>query len=157
MGSGNNQYPSNAEKPFKGCDNDVMTKTLNFGPCDNDISNTGPLCGLGTGIYIYPTRSASLAIGLQFCTGNDFPERDPTIITLEGSNFTPVGKLTLGSSWTLIYNGTTGLDIDPDRNMCGDVVPFPNTASYKSYRMLITAKRAGANCAQYSEFKLYGP
>ena len=156
LGSGSNQYPSNGEKPFKGCDNDVTTKSLNFGPCNAGIGSAGPLCGLDTGIYIIPTRSASLAVGLQLCTGDDAPERDPITITLEGSNAASVGNLILGSSWTLTYNGTTGLDVNPNRTFCGPIVRFPNTVWYKSYRMLITAKRADATCTQFSEFKLLG-
>ena len=153
VGTGSFQYPA-SEAPYKACDNSVFTKTLNFGPCNSD-SGSVPGCGLETGIYVTSIRSASLATGLQFCTGNDLPERDPTMITLEGSNGTSA-NLVLGSSWTLIYRGPTGLDIDPDRFGCGTRVSFSNTMAFKSYRMLVTAKRANINCVQYSEFKLLG-
>ena len=146
-------YPS-TEQPFKGCDNNLFSKSLNFGSCSSGAG--GPFCGLKTGMYVTPTRNASLAIGLQLCTGDDHPERDPTNITLEGSNANGT-KLTLGSSWTLMHNGTSGLDIDPGRYICGDVVWFPNTMTFTSYRMLITARRdITDDSAQYSEFKLLG-
>ena len=153
-GKGSFQYPS-TEQPYNGCDNDVTTKSLNFGPCSNAMSSGAASCGLKTGFYVTPNQNASLAVGLQFCAGNDSPERDPTMITLEGSNANGT-KLTQGSSWTLIYQGTSGLDNDPGRFGCGPIVLFSNVMTFKSYRMLITAKRNDANCAQYLEFKLLG-
>ena len=151
-GLGKFQYPS-TQAPYTGCDNNVGTTALNFGPCTNNLSSGGPLCGLATGIYITTERNTSLAVGFQFCAGGDFSERDPTMITLEGSNANGT-KLTLGSSWTLLYNGTGGLDNDPGRTVCGDIVSFSNMMTFQSYRMLITAKRSDSNCAQYSEFRL---
>ena len=154
VGTGAFQYPA-AEAPHQGCDNDVNTKTLNFGPCSSGGGSAGLLCGLATGIYVTLVRNASVAMGLQFCTGNDSPERDPTMITFEGSNAGST-KLVLGSSWALIYRGTSGLSPDPGRYNCGTRVLFSNSMAFESYRMLVTAKRANTNCVQYSEFKLLG-
>ena len=91
---------------------------------------------------------------LQFCTENDLPLRDPLTVTLEGSNQNG-STLLLGSSWTLIYNGTTGLDVDPGRGSLGvRQTFFSNVIAYSSYRILITWKRGNEIATQYSELQL---
>ena len=92
---------------------------------------------------------------LQFCTGNDYPLRDPLTMTLEGSNQNG-STLFLGSSWSLFYNGTTGLAVDPGRWSRGVTQTFSsNTIAYSSYRILITLKRGVDYAAQYSELDLF--
>jgi hypothetical protein len=54
---------------------------------------------------------------VRFCTSNDLPTCDPLTVTIEGSNQTL--SLTLGSSWTPIFNGSSELDTDPGRETCG--------------------------------------
>ena len=76
-GLGNFQYPA-GEPPYKGCDNNVNTKTLNFDPCGKNLNTGGSRCGLETGMYVTTKRNASLAVGAQLCTGADIPSRDPT-------------------------------------------------------------------------------
>ena len=81
-------------------------------------------------------RGSSLLLDLQFCTGNDLQNRDPFTITIEGSNQAP-SLLTLGSSWTLIYNGSTGLQPFTNRYTCGAILSVPNNSVwYSSYRIL---------------------
>jgi hypothetical protein len=112
-------------------------------------------CGLNTGFYVKLKRGVSLVTGLQICTGNDFPERDPLTVSLEGINQT--GRdLTLGWSWTLICKGDSGLQSDPGRRNCGIVQLFSNSIQYKSYRFLASLKRSLVNGIQYSEVKLFG-
>ena len=89
----------------------------------------------------------------RICTGNDSPPRDPMTITLEGSNQTG-SALFLGSSWTLIYNGPTGLATDPGRQTFGVRQTFSNTRAFASYRILMPTKRANDIALQYSEIEL---
>jgi beta-xylosidase len=57
----------------------------------------------------------------------------------------------------LIYEGTTGLDTDPDRGKAGAIVKFKSTTAYKTYRILITSTRSQtANAVQYGEVQLFG-
>ncbi|CAF1429029.1 unnamed protein product [Adineta steineri] len=139
--------------PTNACDGDTSTKYLHFGRCteyENDIT-----CGLDTGFYLELKRGTSLVTGLQICTADDFPERDPLTVSLEGSNQSGAA-LTLGSSWTLIYKGDSGLGIDTDRLTCGIMQLINNPIQYKSYRFLVSSKRDYRNSVQYSEVKLFG-
>lgn len=146
-------YPTN-EAPYKGCDNNLLTKNLNFGNC-YDTSALSLDCGLRTGFYVTATNSGSLATGLRLCTANDAPTRDPLNVTLEGSNENGT-NLILGASWTLIYSGVSGLAVDPGRSTCGGKVFFLNNNTFTSYRLLITVKRGADNSIQLSEFQLIG-
>ena len=149
-GYGIGNYPA-GEAPYYGCDGNTATKSLNFGNCaqaDNSLT-----CGLNTGLYVTQSGSESLVIGLRLCTGNDMPVRDPMNVTLEGSNASN-SNLVLGSSWTLIYQGNSGLDVDPGRTSCGGIVLFSNTLRFNSYRFLVTWKRGSDNSIQFSELKL---
>ncbi|CAF0863769.1 unnamed protein product [Adineta steineri] len=141
------------ESPYNACDNNTGTKYLSFGTCGETTIDS--ICGLNTGLYLELQRGSSLIIGLQMCTGNDYPERDPFIVSLEGSNLSGT-VLNLGTSWTLIYNGSSGLQIDPGRSTCGRLQSINNTIQYKSYRFLVSAKRSISNSVQYSEIHLYG-
>ena len=90
------------------------------------------------------------------CAGNDQPPRDPLTVTIEGSN-EPTSALILGSSWTLIYNGSTGLDTDPGRYNFGVIQNLTNNLVwYKSYRFLFISKRNSSDAIQYGEVELYG-
>ncbi|CAF5019323.1 unnamed protein product, partial [Rotaria sp. Silwood1] len=145
MGSGN--YPPN-ENPSNAFDSNVTTKYLNFGTDEVEW-------GLNTGLYLTLQRGTSIAMGLRFSTANDFPNRDPLFVTLEGSNQSNA-SLNLGSSWTLIYSGSSGLATDPGRYSWGEIQWFSNSIPYASYRLLITQKRGSENSVQYSGFQLYG-
>jgi len=117
---------------------------------------SSPTCGINTGFYVILQRGAVVMEGLQFCTGNDNPPRDPITMTLEGSNQTG-SALMLGSSWSLIYNGSCGLDVDPGRESLGQIQTFSNNfIAYSSYRILITSKRGSDYAFQYSEMELFG-
>ena len=148
LGVGN--HPS-GEAPYFGCDENTETKTLHFGHCIQGTSSTDS--GLNTGLYVTHAGNASLVIGLRMCTGNDMPDRDPINVTLEGSNQN-AANLVSGSSWTLLYRGSCGLEIDRGRKVCGSVILFSNTLTFNSYRMLVTQKRGIDNSVQFSEMKL---
>lgn len=140
-----------SETPGKACDNLLNTKYLNYG----DGISASSTSGLKTGFYLELQRGSSLAVSLRLCTGNDSPERDPMVVSLEGSNLSGAA-LTLGSSWTLLFNGTSGFQTDPGRQTCGPMHSLNNTIYYKSYRFLVSAKRAVSTSVQYSELQLFG-
>lgn len=144
-------YPS-AETPARGFDGNTSTKYLNFGSCPaSSTSNT--FCGVNTGFHVTPSIGATIVRSLRLCTANDNDPRDPLTMTLEGSNQTgPV--LFVGSSWTLIYNGSTGLATNPGRANYGILQTFSNLIAYTSYRILMTSKRGSSNSIQYSEIRL---
>ncbi len=150
VNSGN--YPSD-QPVAQACDRNISTKYLNFGQCTE--GNQAAICGLSTGFYLELQQGALLVTGLRLCTGNDFPERDPFRVSLEGSNQSGTA-LTLGKSWTPIYEGNSGLETDPGRNDCGIVQSFSNSIRYKSYRFLVVFKRTwSSNSVQYSELQLF--
>lgn len=153
VGSGvGNYYPG--ETPGNVCDNNYADKYTNFGTCTSASSSV--TCGVNTGFYRTPQRGASLLVGLQICTCVSLPNRDPITITLEGSN-QPTSALTLGSSWTLIYSGSSGLGTDPGRSACGAPQLFlSNTVWYTSYRLLVTSKRGADSSASYAEVVFIG-
>ncbi|CAF4134679.1 unnamed protein product, partial [Adineta steineri] len=151
-GLSSGHYPTD-DSPANACDGATSTKYLNFGTCSEggyDIT-----CGLDTGFYLELKRGVALVTGLQICTGSDFPERDPLTVSLEGSNQSGA-SLTLGSSWTLIYNGPSGLQTNLGRLTCGIMQLMNNSIQYKSYRFLVSSKRGASNSVQYSELKLFG-
>ncbi|CAF0967583.1 unnamed protein product [Adineta steineri] len=152
VGNQYGSYPPD-QSPDNACDGNHLTKYLNFGMCFED--SHGVQCGLDTGFFLELKRGASLVTGLQICTAEDFATRDPLMISLEGSN-EPYPTLILGPSWTLIYNGPSGLQKDPGRLTCGIVQLINNSAQYKSYRFLVSGKRNISNSVQYSELKLFG-
>ena len=148
------------ESPSDAIENSTSTKYLNFGyrgtltPANASFDQPGA----ATGFYVTPKiSSASVAIALLFATPNDFPSRDPTTVTIEGSNATGVA-LNSGMSWTLIYNGPTGINatVDPGRYTFGLLTMFPNTVAFAGYRFLITAQRGNGSSVQYSEAHVLG-
>jgi hypothetical protein len=147
-GNGTGNYPVD-ESPSNVFNDNTSTKYLNFGNCGSNDA------GLRTGLYFTLKRGPSIVTGLRFYTANDCPDRDPLLVTLEGSN-QPGELLHLGSSWNLIYNGPSGLTTDPGRESRGVKQSFSNSTPYASYRLLITEKRDNENSVQYSKFQLYG-
>ncbi len=137
------------EGAAKAIDGNLASKYLNFGI--NDFTR-----GIDTGFYITPVYGASMIGGVAFATANDNPGRDPLTITIEGSNATT--DLTLRANWTMIYSGPSGLLTDPNRQTWGPMQTFANSASYTSYRVLVTERRAllaDENSVQYSEAQVY--
>jgi hypothetical protein len=114
-------------------------------------------CGLNTGFYVTLAVQKFTLVAFQMATYKQSIERDPLIITIEGSNYDGV-VLTLGMSWTLIYNGTTGLTNDPGRRNFGmlTLVASPVPIPFRSYRILVTSKRGISQAVSYSEFRMTG-
>jgi len=146
-------YPS--EMPSNILDKNINTKYTNFGPCNYNIFQTAVNCGVQSGLYLTLQRGAILLLGVRFCTALSLPNRDPITITIEGSNQTSTA-LMLGSSWTLIYNGSTGLSSNPGRGIYGPTQSFSNSIVYSSYRILVTSIRNVTDAVQYAEVELIG-
>ena len=142
-----------AESPPNAFDGNATTKYLSFGNCAVGSSSTS--CGVGTGFYFTAQNGVSLLSAVRLATANDYPERDPITMTIEGSNQASA-TLTTGSSWTLIYSGSTGLNTDPGRYTWGPRRNFTNNVWYKSYRVLVTSIRAADCATQYMEVDLIG-
>ena len=157
-GASNGVYSGASETPDKAIDGNLSTKYLNYGYRGSSANHSyNP--GAGTGFYVIPTISnASVATAIRFATANDDPDRDPLTITLEGSNATIVADLNLGSSWTLIYNGSTGIHptIAPSRLTYLSPQNFSNTIAFRSYRLLVTLQRNISDAVQYAESDILG-
>ena len=135
-------------------DGDLTTQMCSYGMCN--ISYGATNCGENTGFYVTAKRDAFVLGSFCFATSNWAPTRDPLIITIEGSNNNG-SALTVGSSWTLIYNGTSGLSIDPGRSTLGTTQMISNNIlAFASYRFLVVAKRGYETCAAISEVQLFG-
>jgi len=153
-GSGIGNY-NPTQIPQNVFDQNSTTKYTSYGIC-NQSAISLLICGANTGLYLTLQRGASLLTGIRFCSAPSLPERDPITITVEGSN-QPSSALLLGSSWTLIYNGSSGLDSDPGRSSLGVTeIISNNVVWYQSYRLLIISKRNMSNAVQYSEVELLG-
>ncbi|CAF1609755.1 unnamed protein product [Adineta ricciae] len=136
-------------------DGNISTEYTNHGICNSE-SPLSFQCGLNTGLYLTLEVKQATLIGFQIGTNKGWSYRDPLTITIEGSNSNK-SELTLGKSWILIYNGTTGLTIDPGREKYGilQTVYYPQT-SFRSYRILITSIRGESTSVSYSEFQMLG-
>jgi len=142
--------------PAQAFDQSTSTKYVNFGVCNSTYGANVINCGQDTGLYLTLQRGSSLLVAFRFWIANSYPLRDPMNITIEGSN-QPQAALVLGSSWTLIYSGSSGLDIDPGRQSFGQMQGLSsNTVKYSSYRLLIRLKRSTGNFVQHSEFEMFG-
>ncbi len=143
--------PNVAAEPLDYSDQEQVTMAIDGNLKTKHFNKAGD-----SGWVVTPGLGASIVTGLRIATGNDAPERDPLAITLEGSNAadsTQPGA----SSFTLIYDGPSGLAGQLDRQNWGQTIHFNNTSTYRSYRLLIRQSRGGqGRGAQYSEVELLG-
>ena len=146
-GSSGNYYTG--EGPDCLFDGDATTRYTSFGSCTP--SAPSPTCGTRTGLYLTLTGGPFILFGFYIGTENYDPARDPLTLTIEGSN-AGGGSLSAGSSWTLIYNGSTGIDPDPGRNVYGTLQRLSIVSPpFKSYRFLVTSVRGSTTCTSYTE------
>lgn len=144
------------EGPRNAFDKSYSNKFLSFGHCNSSQSSHSLTCGLNTGFHLTLNKGAIILKGFRFSTANDEMDRDPISVTFEGSNETNSTALLFGSSWTLIYNGTSGLDADPGRQKYGQVISILyNVVAYASYRILTIKKRGINRAVQYAELELF--
>lgn len=152
LGIGNYYYNQYARNVFDG----NWTTAI----CLNGVGNASALtttAGLNTGVYLTIPGDPFFLKAFRFVTTSSLElNRDPLKLTIEGSNLIGTA-LTLGSSWTLIYNDTTGLDTNPGRTQPGIRQTLNNNASaFSSYRFLFTQRRgASAYCMEFVEIELY--
>ncbi|CAF1137022.1 unnamed protein product [Adineta ricciae] len=112
--------------------------------------------GVDTGFYVTSSISnASIAVGLFFATANDGPNHDPLSASFEGTNSDACNS---GSSRTLFYNGSTGINaiFAPDRMTYCIQKNFANITPSKSYRLLVTSQRDPEWAFQYSGAHVIG-
>ncbi|CAF3942695.1 unnamed protein product [Rotaria sordida] len=131
----------------------LIHQTKSFGSGSTNTKNLKT--GLNTGFYLKLNAGICIVNGFQFTTATSHPKRDPIMVTLEGSNANK-SLLTLGSSWTLMYNGSSGLESVPGRGKTGVLQMFNNSQPYRSYRLLVVLKRGVESGVHYSEFAFYG-
>lgn len=134
-------------------DSNYTTAYCNRGPC-NSTSTLAQSCGTQTGLFFTYPRGTILLKSFRMITGGRV-SRDPIWISIEGSNHNP-SVLNLGSSWTLLYNGTSGLDINPGREKPGTYQFITNNnIAFASYRILTLAKRGLESCTEIGEIELF--
>lgn len=126
---------------------------MNYGSGSSHIRSMES--GINTGFYVTLNVGHCAVNGFRFSTSSDSADRDPLEISIEGSN-APLSVLTLGRSWTYLYNGSTGLDFDCGRKVTGPLQIIDNSIPFNSFRILITKKRGIEQVVQYSEVTLYG-
>ncbi|CAF1131281.1 unnamed protein product [Adineta steineri] len=140
------------ESPQNVFDGNLTSGICSYGRC-NYIYDADD-CGQNTGLYATAQDGAFILSGFRIAAGHLNRNRDPLLITIEGSNLAG-STLTLGSSWTLIYSGTSGLSIDPGRNAFGQTqVIANNNLAFTSYRILIIRKHGYDTCVGISEIQL---
>ena len=139
----------NSEPPNGLFDGNITTRYTIFGSCNSTLSSTA--CGVSTGLYLTFSGGPFTLVGFYVGTENFTSTRDPLTFTIEGSNAAS-SLLPVGSSWTLIHNGSTGLTPDPGRYAYGTLqtISYP-WVPYASYRALVTSVRGSPTCASYTE------
>ena len=111
--------------------------------------------GLNTGFHFTIAQCQPTLVQFRIATTTGGADRDPMTMTIEGTN---CANLTSCSSWTLLYNGTTGLASITARQTFGPLQTITNPQSFTGYRFLMTSKRNNGNSifVSYSEVELYG-
>lgn len=108
-----------------------------------------------SGFVVTPSVGATRVTGLAMQSANDAPERDPKIVTLEGSNDDAIVDYASGT-WELIVR----LDDIPAyaNRFETQSFNFPNFKAYKHYRWTILETQGAANgcCMQIAEVELLG-
>lgn len=101
-----------------------------------------------------PSTAATL-LAFRFATSRETMQRDPMSVTIEGSNLNGAA-LTSGSSWTLLYKGSSGLTYNPGRMRMGDAQILTESLTvFSSYRVLVTSTRGSSTSVSYSEVYLF--
>ena len=111
------------------------------------------IAGLDTGFYATVEQCQAVLIGFRFGCATNTIMRDPTNITIEGSNCDDLSTCT---NWTLLYTGSAGLSSRTSSAMYGDYQAISNMDTYDNYRFLVTSKRGVSDRVSYSEVQLFG-
>ncbi|CAF1004065.1 unnamed protein product [Adineta steineri] len=144
-----NYYPSgSAQIAFDG---NLSTRACSYGACNSSFGALA--CGTQAGFYLTMNGGPKVLVAFYMSTSFEPTSRarDPMTITIEGSNLNG-STLILGSSWTLIYNGSAGFIINPGRAAWGTLQLIPNPLiAFASYRLLVTSKQGSDTCSSYGE------
>ncbi len=148
----NNTFAEDAlvpQSPEGAFDDNSTSKYFNKGQ-DTDGFNPA---GVNTGLLI-ELNTAMAFNAIQFQTAPDRPERDPILISIEGSNDANAASQK-DAKWMSLYSGASGLDERLERREKGLIARFKNAAAYKYYRILVIQVRDNsADGVQYSELAL---
>lgn len=138
-------------------DGNLTTKHVSLGPMGGDTFIDGKGVNTGFVLVFRGARSAVLE-AFQFGTSDDDPRYDPSTVKIQGSVANDLLDAAMGSSWRLVYNGSTGIDEknDPGRCEYGVLQSVHHLTAYKIYRILVTSQRGRAIGVQYSEVRLFG-
>src|SRR5439155_5209599 len=123
------------------------TKYLNF--------DSGRGGFLPSGFVVSPSVGTTTVTGLTMESANDAPERDPSDVTLEGSNDASVSSFSSGN-WEPIVH-LSGYALWTNRFQTLEFY-FPNPKPFKHYRWTANATRTTPNgcCMQVAEIQLLG-
>jgi hypothetical protein len=106
-----------------------------------------------TGFVVTPAVGATRVTGIRIQSANDGPERDPKIVTLEGSNDATITGFNTGT-WETIANVTFAEFTERFQNQ---TIEFENFRPYKHYRWtVIETQSANDCCMQVAEVELLG-
>ena len=135
-------YPG-AEAPSAVIDGNTGTKYLNFGKTNS-------------GFIVTPGSGSSVAQSAVFRTANDSPERDPSNVSIYGTNdsITSIDNGTGNNeNWSLISSFDANL---PGARLTTSApVDFTNGTSYSSYRVTFDSLKNNNEVAQLDEFQLF--
>ncbi len=135
-------------------DNDFTSSYTNHGNCNYTWASM--TCGENTGLYLTLDSGPLTLVAFYFVTNLSDQNRDPLTITMEGSDLHG-SVLTRGSSWTLIYNGSTGITDGLEGATMGTIQILTNSPmQFSSYRLLVTSTLGYDTCVSYAEFVIIG-
>lgn len=142
IGSTGSEFPG-GEQPTAVIDGTTGTKYLNFG-------------GVNSGFIVTPGSGSSIARSAVFRTGGDAPERDPSNVSIYGTN-DPIGSVINGTgskeSWSLISSFDANL---PNARLTTSApIDFTNGTSYSSYRISFDSLKDNNAVSQLDEFQLF--
>jgi len=125
----------------------TQAKYLNFdGSTGNGLKPTG--------FAVSPAVGATRVTGMRIQAANDAPERDPRVVTLEGSNDDTITSYA-GGNWEVIttITDTVGYAARFERK----TFTFTNFEAYKHYRWTVVSTATDNGCCmQVSEVELLG-
>ena len=142
IGSTGSEFPG-GEAPGNLLDGTPNTKYLNFG-------------GVNSGFIVTPGSGSSIARSAVFRTGGDAPERDPSTVSIYGTN-DPIGSVINGTgnkeNWSLITSFDANLP--GDRLTTSAPIDFTNGTTYSSYRVSFDSLKDNNTVSQLDEFQLF--
>ena len=150
-GSGAGTYP-NTQTPDNIFDGKLSTLYTSRG---NSSSGSNAIAGLGTGFHVTVAQCQATLNEFRFATGSRATAEDPMNITVEGSHCSSLASC---ATWTLLYQGPSGLETAINRTTFGAKQMIPVPQRFQNYRFLVTSKRNATQSAyvSYSEVELYG-